>query len=303
VSERREHIKSRRRVEVRRDGHPRRRRRRTRTKPFQSEAGGGCFERRAPRVLDSDVGGVHVTDTITIARRISPARRVWGCVWRSALIRARVRVVVMDARGMGDAGATRGGARGARARGGEVLCMYNNLLGRVMKLATSRTTPHELVAVAVRRGEIGRDAAIEYVVDEGLWHASEHPRRKPCGYAWVASTAFDQITRTSLRRARRLETSIGAKRGAKRARDEQIRPFAIVKPVFAIRNGETLVVDGITHRIHSVSKFGGWILQNPAQRRRRAYEIERYAHVRIGEFEHRLCKVWTLLREFTPPLR
>ena len=79
----------------------------------QSEAGGGCFERRAPRVLDSDVGGVHVTDTITIARRISPARRVWGCVWRSALIRARVRVVVMDARGMGDAGATRGEVRTA----------------------------------------------------------------------------------------------------------------------------------------------------------------------------------------------
>ena len=181
--------------------------------------------------------------------------------------------------------------------------LYNNCRGCVATLATSRTTPHELVAVAVCRGKIGRDAAVEYMIDERYRHTSEHPRRKPCGYAWVVSTALDQITLTSLRRAGRLETSIGAKRGAKRTRDEQIRPFAIVKPIFAIRNGETLVVDGITHRIHSVSKFGGWILQNPAQRRRRAYEIERYAHVRIGEFEHGLFKVWTLLCEFTPPLR
>ena len=69
--------------------------------------------------------------------------------------------------------------------------LYNNCRGCVATLATSRTAPREPIAVAVRRGEIGRDAAIEYVVDEGLWHATKHPRRKPCGYAWMVSTAFD----------------------------------------------------------------------------------------------------------------
>ena len=71
------------------------------------------------------------------------------------------------------------------------MLVYNNCRGGVATLATSRTAPREPVAVAVRRGEIGRDAAIEYVVDEGLWHATKHPRRKPCGYAWMVSTAFD----------------------------------------------------------------------------------------------------------------
>ncbi len=69
--------------------------------------------------------------------------------------------------------------------------IYNNCRGGVATLATSRTAPREPVAVAVRRGEIGRDAAIEYVVDEGLWHATKHPRRKSRGYAWMVSTAFD----------------------------------------------------------------------------------------------------------------
>jgi hypothetical protein len=85
--------------------------------------------------------------------------------------------------------------------------LYNNCRWCVATLSTSRTTAHEPVAVAVRRGEIGRDAAIEYVVDEGLWHATKHPRRKSRGYAWVASTAFDQIARARLGGTRRLETT------------------------------------------------------------------------------------------------